>query len=80
LVRSFELDRRRVKEIRCGKMTELACKKCKYIGSSGVCKVCGSTDFSKTWYGYVIIIDPEKSEIAKKMGIKYAGRYALIVS
>ncbi len=62
-------------------MVEYACKKCRYITEEiTVCKVCGSREFAKEWYGYVVVIDPEKSEIAKKLGIKYPGKYALIVS
>jgi len=61
-------------------MSELACRKCKFINiNSDVCKNCGSADLTKEWYGYVVVIDPEKSEIAKKLGIKIPGRYALKV-
>ncbi|HDD36282.1 MAG: DNA-directed RNA polymerase, subunit E'' [Archaeoglobaceae archaeon] len=61
-------------------MVELACRNCKYINiDSKVCKNCGSTELTKEWYGYVVIIDPEKSEIAKKLGINLPGKYALKV-
>ncbi len=61
-------------------MTEFACRKCKFINTdSNVCKNCGSTDLTREWYGYVIILDPEKSEIAKKLGIKIPGKFALKV-
>jgi len=61
-------------------MTELACRKCKYISiNAAVCKNCGSTDLTREWYGYVIILEPEKSEIAKKLGIKVPGKFALKV-
>jgi len=61
-------------------MTELACRKCKFINmDSTICKNCGSTELTKEWFGYVIIIDPEKSEIAKKLGVKIPGKYALKV-
>ena len=62
-------------------MSEYACKKCKYITNEPtVCKICGSKEFTKEWFGYLVIVDPEKSEIAKKLGIKYAGKYAIVVS
>jgi len=62
-------------------MSEYACKKCKFITTEPtVCKVCGSKEFTKEWFGYLIVVDPEKSEIAKKLGIKYAGKYAIVVS
>ncbi len=61
-------------------MVELACKRCKFINiDTEVCKNCGSTELTKEWYGYVIILNPDKSEIAKKLDIKTPGRYALKV-
>ncbi len=61
-------------------MAELACRNCKFINiDSDVCKNCGGAELTKEWYGYVIIIDPEKSEIAKRLGIKIPGKYALRV-
>lgn len=43
-----------------------------------VCPVCHSPT-SKTWQGYVIIQDPKKSRIARKMNITAGGKYALKV-
>jgi len=43
------------------------------------CTVCGSGNLSTDWAGYLVIIDPERSEIAKKMNIKLPGKYALKV-
>lgn len=59
---------------------EKACRDChRIIGSEkSVCK-CGSNSISKDWSGYVVIIDAEGSEIAKKVGIDKEGRYALKV-
>ncbi len=55
-----------------------ACKVCSFITDEDVCPRCrGET--SKDWQGYVVIVDHEKSEIAKKMGIDTNGRYALRV-
>jgi DNA-directed RNA polymerase subunit E" len=60
-------------------MTELACRKCKFISiNSPICKNCGNADLTKEWYGYIIILDPEKSQIAKKLGVA-RGKYALKV-
>ncbi|HID43151.1 MAG TPA: DNA-directed RNA polymerase, subunit E'' [Archaeoglobaceae archaeon] len=59
---------------------ELACRQCKFISvDSSACKNCGSTELTKEWYGYVIILDPENSEIAKKLGVKIPGKYSLKV-
>ena len=60
-------------------MTEKACKNCRYISNGPVCPNCKSTNLSDDWTGLAIIIDPEKSEIAKTMRIKATGRYAVRV-
>jgi len=59
---------------------EKACRDCHRIIESGkaVC-TCGSNSISQDWSGYVAIIDVEESEIAKKLEIKKAGKYALKV-
>jgi len=49
------------------------------ISIDPVCRNCKSTDLSDDWIGFVIVIDPENSEIAKKMGIKTSGKYAIRV-
>ncbi len=59
-------------------MAAKACKNCKYIVESGdVCPICKGTDLTTNWKGFVIIVDPSNSEIAKKMGITIPGKYAL---
>ncbi|MGC8495943.1 MAG: transcription elongation factor subunit Spt4 [Candidatus Micrarchaeia archaeon] len=59
-------------------MEEKACKHCKLIISHGsVCPICGSTELTTKWSGYIIMIDVDKSELAKKMEIKTNGTYAL---
>ena len=58
-----------------------ACRKCKALVERDVdvCPICNSRDFSEDWEGIVVIIDPEKSEVAKILGITKPGRYALRV-
>ncbi len=57
-----------------------ACRVCHFIISQGnVCPICGSTDLSTKWSGYIKILNAEKSEIAKKLGIKVNGTYAINV-
>ncbi|MCL4411033.1 MAG: DNA-directed RNA polymerase, subunit E'' [Candidatus Marsarchaeota archaeon] len=59
-------------------MEGLACKKCKIIISHGSkCPLCGSTELTNKWSGYIIVFNPEKSEVAKKLGIKISSTYAL---
>ncbi len=56
-----------------------ACIKCKFLvpPDTEKCPNCGSESFSFDWSGMVIIVDAEKSEIAKMLGIKQPGRYAI---
>ncbi len=59
---------------------EKACKVCRFIISQGdVCPMCGSTTLTNKWNGYIVILNSEKSEIAKKLNIKANGTYALNV-
>ncbi|OYT52314.1 transcription elongation factor Spt4 [Candidatus Bathyarchaeota archaeon ex4484_135] len=60
-------------------MVERACRDCKMITTKSRCPNCGSDRLSKDFTGMVIILDPENSEIAKIMGIKKPGAYALRV-
>jgi len=60
------------------KMTEKACKKCRFIVSEGSkCPNCGNTELTDKWSSYLIVFDPEKSELAKKIEAKLPGKYAL---
>ena len=43
------------------------------------CPRCPESEVSREWQGYVDVLDPEKSDIAKEMGIRTPGRYALRV-
>lgn len=61
-------------------MKELACRKCKMLSTEKVCPNDGSTELSNEWSGLIIVIDQEKSQVAKTLGIVRPGRYALKVS
>ncbi|MCI4396800.1 MAG: DNA-directed RNA polymerase, subunit E'' [Thermoprotei archaeon] len=58
-----------------------ACVKCKLLVEPEVevCPNCGSREFSTDWEGMIIVIDPEKSEAARLIGVKKPGRYAIKV-
>ncbi|MCJ7573984.1 DNA-directed RNA polymerase, subunit E'' [Candidatus Bathyarchaeota archaeon] len=58
-------------------MPKKACRSCKVITEDNVCPVCKSSELSEDFLGFVIILDPVKSQIAAKMAIKEAGQYAL---
>lgn len=55
-----------------------ACKNCRSITELNKCPRCNG-ETSREWQGYLVVIDPDKSELARKMGIHAAGRYALRV-
>jgi DNA-directed RNA polymerase subunit E" len=53
------------------------CKKCKVFVEDDKCPICQGTQFTTSWKGRVIVLKPEESEIAKKMGIKEKGTFAI---
>jgi len=55
------------------------CRECHRVVEGEACVICGTANLSEDWAGYVVIIDPEHSDIAKKMKITLPGRYALKV-
>lgn len=60
---------------------ESACKNCKLIIVQGsVCPLCGSTTLTTKWSGHVVILNVEKSEVAKKLAIKVNGTYAININ
>jgi len=58
-------------------MSFKACRLCKTITEENQCPNCKSTDLSEDFEGVLIIIDPEESQIAKKLKISKEGQYAL---
>ncbi len=47
------------------------------ISHGDKCPLCGSTDLTKKWSGYLIILNADMSEIAKTLNIKVNSTYAL---
>lgn len=58
-------------------MPQRACLNCKMISDSPKCPNCGGEEFTQDWMGEVIIFDPEASTVAKLIGAKVPGRYAV---
>ncbi|MFA5076841.1 MAG: transcription elongation factor subunit Spt4 [Candidatus Micrarchaeia archaeon] len=57
-----------------------ACRNCRMIlVEEKTCPNCQGTDLSEKFTGEVIVLDPEKSEIAKLALVTAAGRFALKV-
>lgn len=44
------------------------------------CPVCQGTKFTTFWQGYTIILDTEKSEVAKILNIGTKGKFALRIN
>jgi DNA-directed RNA polymerase subunit E" len=59
-----------------------ACAECHLVLDDGVeqCPRCPSAQVSTDHQGYVIIINPHRSDIAKKLEVDRPGKYALKVS
>jgi len=55
------------------------CRECHKVVEGEACVTCGSTNLSEDWTGYLIVVDPKRSGIAKQMNIDMPGRYALKV-
>lgn len=60
-------------------MKKKACKNCKFLHNADECPLCKSAQFVLNWKGRLHIIDPVHSDIAKKVGAKETGEYAIKV-
>lgn len=60
-------------------MVKKVCKKCKIFVEKDVCPICKGNQFTNVWKGRIIILNSEKSEIAKKLELKKDGEYAIRV-
>jgi DNA-directed RNA polymerase subunit E" len=61
-------------------MEEKACRECRFILSHGdTCPICGSKNLTNKWSGQIIVMNAEKSEIAKMLTIKVNSTYAINV-
>jgi len=57
-----------------------ACRNCNYIVEEGKkCPFCQSEDLTDNFSGFIYILDPEKSDVAKMLEIKVPGKYAVNV-
>ena len=56
---------------------EKACKVCKTIYEGVKCSKCGATEGVDGFKGKIHILNPEKSEVAGKLGIKEKGKFAI---
>lgn len=56
---------------------EKACKNCKTIYEGVSCPNCQHTENIDSFKGKITVVDPENSEIAKHLGIKGKGVFAV---
>jgi len=55
------------------------CKECKVFYEGTDCPLCKKKMPATVWQGRINILDANKSEIAKKMGLTIKGEYAIKV-
>ncbi|MEK6824115.1 MAG: transcription elongation factor subunit Spt4 [Nanoarchaeota archaeon] len=55
-----------------------ACKICNTIFEQGEkCPKCESKEITESFKGRIVVLDPEKSEIAQKINLKEKGNFAI---
>ncbi len=55
-----------------------ACKECNTLYEEGnKCPKCGSNESTDSFKGRIVVINPEKSEIAAKLNMKEKGNFAI---
>jgi len=54
-----------------------ACRMCNTIFEGDKCPKCDSREFTEGFKGRIVILNPEKSEIAKKLNLKEKGNFAI---
>ncbi len=58
---------------------EKACRNCHLITHKDYCPKCKTHTLSDDYSGIIIVLDPEKSQLAKRLNIDVPGKYALRV-
>ena len=56
---------------------EKACRICRTIYEGDKCPNCGSKEATDSFKGRIEVTNPELSEIAKNLGIKSSGNFAI---
>jgi DNA-directed RNA polymerase subunit E" len=54
-----------------------ACKICNAIHENEKCPKCDSREYTDSFKGRIVILNPEKSEIAQKLKLKNKGNFAI---
>ena len=68
--------------MRVAKKVNFACGECHRILEDGIdeCNAHPDAHCTGDWQGYVVILNPSRSEIAKKLNVETPGNYALKVN
>ncbi|KAF5058678.1 Spt4/RpoE2 zinc finger [anaerobic digester metagenome] len=61
------------------KLLPKVCRECHRVVEGDTCVICSTGNLSTDWSGYLVVIDPRHSQVAKKINITLPGRYALKV-
>ena len=56
-----------------------ACKKCKRLLTGDKCPICKTAKLTKDWKGRIFVVNPDKSELAKKLKLTEAGEFTIRV-
>lgn len=59
---------------------EQACRRCRTLTTGKVCPNCQSTELSSEWTGLAVVLDVDRSQVARALQITKPGRYAVKVS
>lgn len=54
-----------------------ACKICNKIYEGDKCPICESKESTEGFKGRIVVLNPEKSEIAQKLKLKHKGEFAI---
>ena len=52
---------------------------CRIFVKGTNCPICNGNQFTENWQGRIFVLDANKSEIAKQLGITVKGEYAIKV-
>ncbi|PIN89743.1 DNA-directed RNA polymerase subunit E'' [Candidatus Pacearchaeota archaeon CG10_big_fil_rev_8_21_14_0_10_34_76] len=58
-------------------MAKKACKKCRAVYESSKCPLCEGSESVDTFKGEITILNPEESELAKKVNVTKKGIFAI---
>ncbi len=61
-------------------MKRKACKKCKIFVDGDECPICKGSQFATNWKGRINVLDSNKSDVAKKVGLTIKGEYTIKVT